>query len=246
MTAPHPGEPPAMARPSCTPAAIRTVLAANADPGTLRRYDADLDAAFEQARVGGDLTPLLETVRRWWFEADTWRDPAVRRDYQARVSRYLTDGLPPQGQRVTRAQVRERYGVSQRVPLGTGRTRRRRVRRLGPVREEIPRRVHGRRGHGRPGRVPAPAQRTSRSPAHHAIRPPQPGPFSDTSRHQIDLQKGRSKERPVRPDSLSCFSRDLGGQSQDSPSARSVSPGWSVRMASRAVMIFPVSFLVRR
>ena len=47
----------------------------------------NLDAAFELARTGGDLTPLLDTVRRWWFEADTWRDPAARHEYQARVSR---------------------------------------------------------------------------------------------------------------------------------------------------------------
>jgi hypothetical protein len=107
MTATNPGEPPRLPRPACTPAAIRTVLAANADADTLGCYD----AAFELARAGGDLTPLLDTVRRWWFEADTWRDPAARREYQARVSRYLTAGPPPQSQRVTRAQVRERYGV---------------------------------------------------------------------------------------------------------------------------------------
>jgi len=111
MTAPHPRQSRALPRPACTPAAIRAVLAANADPDTLRRYDADLDAAFEQSRTAGDLTPLLDTVRRWWFEADTWRNPAGRREYQARVSSYLTAGPPPQGQRVTRAQVRERYGV---------------------------------------------------------------------------------------------------------------------------------------
>ena len=111
MTAPRPSQPPALPRRACSPAAIRTVLAANADADTLGRYDADLDAAFEQARSGGDLTPLLETVRRWWFEADTWRDPAARGEYQVRVSRYLTDGPPPPGQRTTRAQVRERYGV---------------------------------------------------------------------------------------------------------------------------------------
>ena len=111
MTAAHPGEQPALPRPASTPAAIRTVLAANADPDTLRRYDADLDAAFEQARTGGDLTPLLDTVHRWWFEADAWRDPAARREYLARVERYLSDGPPPQGQRATRAQIRERYGV---------------------------------------------------------------------------------------------------------------------------------------
>ena len=111
MTVTNSGEPARLPRPACTPAAIRTVLAANADPDTLRRYDADLDAAFELARTGGDLSPLLDTVRRWWFEADTWCDAAARREYQARVSRYLTAGPPPQSQRVTRAQVRERYGV---------------------------------------------------------------------------------------------------------------------------------------
>jgi hypothetical protein len=111
MTAAHSGEPPALAWLPCTPAAIRTVLAANADPATLSRYDANLDTAFEQARASGDLTPLLETVRRWWFEADTWRDPAARRAYDTRVSRYLAEGPPPPGNRVSRAQIRERYGV---------------------------------------------------------------------------------------------------------------------------------------
>jgi hypothetical protein len=52
MTAPRPGEPAALARRACTPAAVRTVLAANADADRLRRYDADLDAAFGQARTG--------------------------------------------------------------------------------------------------------------------------------------------------------------------------------------------------
>ena len=111
MTAAHSGEPPALPRSACAPAAIRAVLAANAEPDTVRRYDADLDSAFEQARSGGDLSPLLDTVRRWWFEADAWRDPAARREYLARVGRYLTGGPPPPGQRVSRAQIRERYGV---------------------------------------------------------------------------------------------------------------------------------------
>ncbi|HEX9033610.1 MAG TPA: DUF6247 family protein [Streptosporangiaceae bacterium] len=111
MTALHPGESVPLPRPACTPAAIRTVLAANADADTLRRYDTDLDAAFEQARASGELSPLLDTVRRWWFEADSWRDPAARREYLARVSRYLTEGPPPRVRRVTRTQVRERYGI---------------------------------------------------------------------------------------------------------------------------------------
>lgn len=39
----------------------------------LRRYDHD--AAFEEAREHGGVTPLVETARRWWFEADTWANP---------------------------------------------------------------------------------------------------------------------------------------------------------------------------
>jgi hypothetical protein len=44
----------------------------------LRRYDAELDAAYEQARQDGDLTPVVQTVRRWWFEADAWRDSSAK------------------------------------------------------------------------------------------------------------------------------------------------------------------------
>jgi hypothetical protein len=70
MTASHAGRPQLVPRPACTPAAIRAVLAANADPEVLLRYDTDLDKAFEEAREHGDLTPPVQTVRRWWFEAD--------------------------------------------------------------------------------------------------------------------------------------------------------------------------------
>jgi hypothetical protein len=70
MTAPHARQPRVLPCPACTPTAIRAVLAANADGDILQRYDEDLDAAFEQ----GDVTPLVQTVKRWWFEADAWRD----------------------------------------------------------------------------------------------------------------------------------------------------------------------------
>jgi Family of unknown function (DUF6247) len=70
MTAPHARQPQIVPRPACTPAAIRAVLAANAGHDVLQHYYDDLDTAFEQAREQGDLTPLVQTVRRWWFEAD--------------------------------------------------------------------------------------------------------------------------------------------------------------------------------
>jgi hypothetical protein len=111
MTASHAGRPQVLPRPACAPAAIRAVLAANADPEVLLRYDNDLDRAFEEAREHGDLTPLVQTVRRWWFEADAWRDPEAQREFLARIERYQREGPPPPEQRMTRQEIQARYGV---------------------------------------------------------------------------------------------------------------------------------------
>ena len=111
MTAPDPRRPQTLDRPACTPSAIRAVLAANADAAVLRRYDADLDAAYEQAREDGDLTPLVQTVRRWWFEADAWRDPEAQRKFLSRIERYQREGPPPPEQRISREEIRAQYGV---------------------------------------------------------------------------------------------------------------------------------------
>jgi Family of unknown function (DUF6247) len=111
MTASHAGRPKVLPRPACTPAAIRAVLAANADPEVLLRYDTDLDRAFEEAREHNDLTPLDQTVRRWWFEADAWRDPDAQRDFLARIERYQRAGPPSPEERMTRQEIRAKYGV---------------------------------------------------------------------------------------------------------------------------------------
>ena len=111
MTAPHARQPQVLPRPACTPAAIRAVLTANADNNVLQQYDEDLDAAFEQAREQDDLTPLVQTVRRWWFEADAWRDPEAQREFVARVETYRNEGPPPAEQRMTREEIRARFGV---------------------------------------------------------------------------------------------------------------------------------------
>lgn len=111
MAASRAGHPQILPRPACTPAAIRAVLAANADQEVLLRYDHDLDTAFEQARDHGDLTPLVRTVRRWWFEADAWRDPDAQREFLARIDRYQREGPPPPEERLTRQEIRARYGV---------------------------------------------------------------------------------------------------------------------------------------
>ena len=92
MTASQHDRHPVLDRPACTPAAIRAVLAANADPDVLQRFDTQLDAAFEEGRKLGDLSPLLQTVRRWWFEADAWRHPDARREFVPRTNRALSAG----------------------------------------------------------------------------------------------------------------------------------------------------------
>jgi hypothetical protein len=111
MTAPDARQPQVLPRPACSPAAIRAVLAADADADVLRSYDEDLDAAYVQAREHGELVPLMETVRRWWFEADAWRNPGAQRQYLARVDVYRTHGPPPAARRLTRQEARARYGV---------------------------------------------------------------------------------------------------------------------------------------
>ena len=77
------------------PAAFRAALAANADAEVLRRYDDGLDAAFEEAREHGDLTPLVQTVRRWWFEADAWRDPTPSASSRPALRSTRTKGRRP-------------------------------------------------------------------------------------------------------------------------------------------------------
>ena len=110
MTAPNARQPQALPRPACTPTAIRAVLAANADGNVLRRYDEDLDAAFEQAREQGDVTPLVQTVKRWWFEAAAWRDHQAKREFLALIDTYR-DEWPPAGQRMSREEIRTQFGV---------------------------------------------------------------------------------------------------------------------------------------
>jgi Family of unknown function (DUF6247) len=52
-----------------------------------------------------------DTVRRWWFEADAWRDPEAQREFLARVKRYQTEGPPPPDNRISREEIRAQYGV---------------------------------------------------------------------------------------------------------------------------------------
>jgi len=75
------------------------------------RYDEDLDAACEQARDQGDVTPLVQTVKRWWFEADAWRDPQAQREFLARIDSYRDEGPPPADQRMSRDEIRTQFGV---------------------------------------------------------------------------------------------------------------------------------------
>jgi hypothetical protein len=95
-----------------TPAAIRAALAAGAAPEVVGQYEAELDAAFAQARQAGDLTVLTAAVRRWWIEALEWqRDPAGQREFTARMSQYMAAGPPPPSNRVSREEFRSTLGA---------------------------------------------------------------------------------------------------------------------------------------
>jgi hypothetical protein len=111
MTAQH-REPAAADRPAETPAAVRAALAASAVPELLTQYDAELDAAFAQARETGDLTVLTTAVHRWWIEVVAWqRDPAGQREFLARMERYLSEGPPGPEHRISREEFRAQLGV---------------------------------------------------------------------------------------------------------------------------------------
>ena len=74
MPTPSPG--PAPDSLPCTPAAIRAVLAAQAGPELVQRFDREVDAAFGQAEQQCDLSPFVQVIRRWWHDAASLRDPA--------------------------------------------------------------------------------------------------------------------------------------------------------------------------
>lgn len=96
--------------PKEVPSAIRAVLA-NADPEVLQQYEHDLDEAYRRAQHQGDLGPVTATVHHWWKEAVHWRDPVAHREFLARMDRYLREGPPPPEERITREQIRAKYGI---------------------------------------------------------------------------------------------------------------------------------------
>jgi len=57
------------------------------------------------------VTPLVQTVKRWWFEADAWRDPHAQREFLARIDTYRDEGPPPANQRMSREEIRTQVGV---------------------------------------------------------------------------------------------------------------------------------------
>ena len=84
---------------------------ADARRGAWLGHRKDPDAAFEQAREQGDVTPLVQTVKRWWFEADAWRDPQAQHEFLARIDGYRDGDLPPADQRMSREEIQARFGV---------------------------------------------------------------------------------------------------------------------------------------
>ncbi len=94
-----------------TPCAIRAVLAANADPEVLERFDKYLDLAYSECLPAHDSRPLEAFVGRWWWEAVQWSDPESHRAFLAYAERLRRDGPPPESECLSREQIREKYGV---------------------------------------------------------------------------------------------------------------------------------------
>jgi hypothetical protein len=53
----------------------------------------------------------VQTVKRWWFEADAWRDPQAQHEFLARIDGYRDGDLPPADQRMSREEIQARFGV---------------------------------------------------------------------------------------------------------------------------------------
>jgi hypothetical protein len=57
------------------------------------------------------VTPLVQTVKRWWFEADARRDPQAQRQFLARIDTYRDEGPPPAEQRISREEILTQFGL---------------------------------------------------------------------------------------------------------------------------------------
>ena len=57
------------------------------------------------------MTPPVQTVKRWWFEADAWRDPQAQREFLARIDSYRDEGPLPAERRMSRDEIRTQFGV---------------------------------------------------------------------------------------------------------------------------------------
>ena len=53
----------------------------------------------------------MQTVKRWWFEADAWRDPQAHQEFLARIDAYRDEDSPPAEQRMSREEIRTQFGV---------------------------------------------------------------------------------------------------------------------------------------
>jgi hypothetical protein len=61
----------------------------------------------QQAHEQGDLTPLVQTVKRWWFEANAWCDRQAQRKFLALAGSQVSRGM-----RLVSALVMERTTLS--------------------------------------------------------------------------------------------------------------------------------------
>lgn len=98
MTA-QPAEPamPARKYPAKNLDAISHVLdSPEVDDDVRQRFLAAYAKAWSAASKGLDIQPLLDLVEGWFPEAVLWSDPADARAYNAKIDRYVREGIPPE------------------------------------------------------------------------------------------------------------------------------------------------------
>lgn len=66
------------------------------DEDVRNRFLAAYAKAWAAASKGLDIQPLLDLVEGWFPEAVLWSDPADARAYNAKIDRYMREGIPPE------------------------------------------------------------------------------------------------------------------------------------------------------
>jgi hypothetical protein len=98
--------------PARTLDAVTAAIEHNATREVSADFETALGRAWRQATDTASVRPLQDLVEGWWPSAAAWAtDPEGTRRVNAEAEWVLCDEPPPPERRVTREQIRTRYGV---------------------------------------------------------------------------------------------------------------------------------------